>query len=229
MRNRLQSNLESVNARIAEAARAAGRQRRDIRLVAVTKYVDAAVAAELVALGCTDLGENRPQTLWEKAAAIPDPDVRWHLVGPLQRNKIRRTLPLVSLIHSVDSFRLAEAIDRIARELNRSVDLLLEVNVSAEQTKQGLAVDQVETALLAIAGLPAVRVGGLMCMSGLQSNASQKRREFAGLRELRDTLQRTTPQGSQLRELSMGMSDDFEIAIAEGATLVRLGSVLFAE
>ncbi len=229
MRDRLKSNLKIVEARIAEAARHVGRERREVRLVAVTKYVDASTAAQLVELGCLDLGESRPQVLWEKAAAIPNPDVRWHLVGPLQRNKIRRTLPIVSLIHSVDGFLLAESIDRTAKEMRRSIDLLLEVNVSNEASKQGLMADQVASELDSIAQLSAVRVCGLMCMSGLESDASQKRREFSNLRELRDNLQRVAPQGLQLQELSMGMSDDFELAIAEGATIVRLGSILFAD
>ena len=229
MHDRLKTNLENVEARIAEAARQSGRARNEIRLVAVTKYVDALTAALLVDLGCLDLGESRPQVLWEKAAAIPNPDVRWHLVGPLQRNKIRRTLPIAALIHSIDSFHLAESIDRIAKELHRSIDVLLEVNVSSEATKQGLLAGQVERELQALAQLSSVRVCGLMCLSGLASDRSQKHREFAGLRELRDRVRQVAPQGRQLQELSMGMSDDFELAIAEGATIVRLGSILFAD
>ncbi len=229
MRERLKSNLDQVHSRIASAAQHSGREPQAVRLIAVTKYVDAATAAILVELGCLDLGESRPQLLWEKAATLNCPAVRWHQVGPLQRNKIRRTLPIVSLIHSIDSFHLAHAVDRIANELARTIDILLEVNVSNEASKQGLAAAQVEPALVEIAALPSVRVIGLMCMSGLQSNAPEKQREFASLRDLRDRLQRVVPQGNQLRELSMGMSDDFESAIAAGATMVRVGSILFAD
>ncbi len=228
MRERLKLNLDQVHSRIAAAAKHSRRDPQAVRLVAITKYVDASTAAILVELGCLDLGESRPQLLWEKAAALNNPAVRWHQVGPLQRNKIRRTLPIVSIIHSIDSFHLAHAVDRIANELTRTNDILLEVNVSNESSKQGLAAPQVESALVEIAALSSVRVIGLMCMSGLQSTASEKQQQFANLRELRDHLQHVVPQGNKLRELSMGMSDDFESAIAEGATIVRLGSVLFA-
>lgn len=228
MRERLQSNLNQVKARIAAAASQSGRDPDTIQLVAITKYVDAATAALLVEFGCRDLGERRPQVLWDKAAALNNPGVRWHLVGTLQRNKIRRTLPSVSLIHSIDAVRLAQAVDRIAQELRWTVDVLLEVNVSKESSKQGMDPGQLEAVLIAVAALPAIRVRGLMCMSGLQSDTTAKRREFSSLRELLDRMQHVAPQGLQLRELSMGMSDDFELAIAEGATIVRLGSVLFA-
>ncbi len=227
MRELLKSNLDQVHSRIAAAAKHSGRDPQAVRMVAITKYVDAATAAILVELGCLDLGESRPQLLWEKAAAINNPAVRWHQVGPLQRNKIRRTLPIVSLIHSIDSVHLAQAVDRIAQELSCSIDILLEVNVSKESSKQGLAASQAESAFIEIAALSTVRVIGLMCMSGLQSTASEKQHQFASLRELRDRLQPIVPQGNELRELSMGMSDDFESAIAEGATIVRLGSILF--
>jgi pyridoxal phosphate enzyme (YggS family) len=199
-----------------------------IRLVAVTKYVGPEIAAGLVSLGLTDLGESRPQTLWEKAELIPPGAVRWHLVGPLQRNKIRRTLPLVHLIHSVDSLRLIEAIDRIAAELQqRVVDILLEVNVSGDANKQGLAPDAVGPLLDQALGFQSVRIRGLMCMGGLESTPDRTQREFALLRDLRDRLRPNYGGNVSLNELSMGMSDDFELAIAEGATIVRLGSILF--
>jgi pyridoxal phosphate enzyme (YggS family) len=224
---RLQANLQRVRERIGAAAARSNRPADSVRLIAVTKYVDAAKCRQLFALGCQELGESRPQVLWEKQFTVSDLPIRWHLVGPLQRNKIRRTLPLVSWIHSVDSFRLAQAIDRIALELDRTIDVLIEVNVSHEVSKQGLAIESVATEIEQIAGLAKLRVRGLMCMSGLHSNAAQKRHEFATLRELRDDLRRQLPADCEFNELSMGMSDDFELAIEEGATMVRLGSVLF--
>lgn len=227
MLNRLRENCERVEEQIAEAARTSGRSRNDVRLVAITKSVGPEIAAMLVEQGCRDLGESRPQGLWEKATSISRSDVRWHLVGPLQRNKIRKTIPLATLIHSVDSFRLADAIDRIAVEMRRTVDVLVEVNVSREPSKHGLAVEQVADELSHMGKLSAVRVRGLMCISGLRSDAAQKREEFARLRELRERLQRIAPHAKEFTELSMGMSDDFEIAIQEGATIVRLGSILF--
>jgi hypothetical protein len=225
---RLADNVGSVRARVAAACGRAGRDPGTVTLVAITKSVDAAIAGRLPALGCGDLGESRPQELWDKSAALAPLPIRWHLVGPLQRNKIRRTLPLVRLIHSVDSIRLAEAIARIAAELTLPVDILLEVNVSGEANKQGLSPDAVEAALVGMAALPAIRIRGFMCMSGLHSDLQRKSVEFAALRELRDRVRRVAPCGDELNELSMGMSDDFELAIAEGATLIRVGTVLFS-
>jgi pyridoxal phosphate enzyme (YggS family) len=226
MIERLKANLANVEARIEESAVRAGRRRDDVRLIAVTKSATVPQAAALVEVGCHELAENRPQVLWEKAAALNDSRIQWHLVGTLQRNKIRRTLPWVSMIHSLDSLRLAEAIDRIAGELRRQVDVLLEVNVSREPAKHGFRSDEVEPALHRLADFSALRICGLMCISGLQSDSEQRRREFAELRALRNHLQSVAPQGLQLRELSMGMSDDFELAVAEGATMIRLGTIL---
>lgn len=227
MTERLQANLQRVYERIAAAAARSNRSPKSVRVIAVTKYVDAAKCRQLFALGCEELGESRPQVLWEKQSTLSDLPIRWHLVGPLQRNKIRRTLPLVGLVHSVDSFRLAHAIDRIAIELDRTIDVLIEVNVSHEVSKQGLAIEAMDSEIEQIAGLSRLRLRGLMCMSGLHSDVAQKRREFATLRELRDGLRRQLPANCKFDELSMGMSDDFELAVEEGATMVRLGSVLF--
>jgi pyridoxal phosphate enzyme (YggS family) len=229
MQEQIERNLIDVRRRIELAAQAAGRQPDRIRLVGVTKYVESAAARCLVNAGCRDLGESRPQTLWDKAAALSDLNVTWHLVGPLQRNKIRRTLPLVTLIHSVNSLRLAETIDRVAGEMKRSIDVLIEVNVSNEAAKQGFGAEGIEPALQAMALLRWIRVKGLMGMSGLQSEPDERRREFAALRRLAERLKGVVPPQIEMSELSMGMSDDFEAAIAEGATIVRLGSVLFAE
>ncbi len=197
----------------------------------VTKTVDAKIAQMLVAAGCRDLGESRPQELWAKAAAIQDPSpenaVRWHMIGHLQRNKVRRTLPLVSLIHSVDSLRLLEEIDREAHTLQRPAAVLLEVNISGDHTKHGFRPNEVEPQLPEMARFEHVAIRGLMCMASREGDLPQARREFAALRELRDRLQRSAPPNIRLAELSMGMSGDYEIAIEEGATLVRVGSALF--
>ncbi|HZZ78152.1 MAG TPA: YggS family pyridoxal phosphate-dependent enzyme [Gemmataceae bacterium] len=210
---RLRANLAGVEERIAAACARAGRRRTDVTLIAVTKTVSAEVAALLPELGVINLGENRPQELWRKAAALPA-SIRWHMIGHLQRNKIERTLPIPSLIHAVDSERLLEAIEAEAIKQNRSIDVLLEVNVSGEASKQGFA----PTALPNLSGLTRVKVRGLMTMAMLQ-DAERCRPTFTSLRALRDRL--------GLEHLSMGMSNDFEIAIEEGATFIRLGSVLF--
>jgi pyridoxal phosphate enzyme (YggS family) len=223
-------NLRRVRERIAAAAESAGRNADEITLVGVTKYVGAMEAAALVAAGCHDLGESRPQELWSKAEAL-EKCVRWHPVGHLQRNKVRRTLPIVSLIHSVDSERLLAAInDARAESAGGSAapcDVLLEVNTSGELAKHGLAPDDVEPLLAAALKYSHVRIWGLMTMAALEGGPEVARQNFATLRRLRDQLQQDAPDCVQLKELSMGMSGDFEVAIHEGATIVRIGSLLW--
>jgi PLP dependent protein len=223
-KEKIAANLKEVRDRIADAARSAGRSPDEVRLVAVTKYVDAATAQLLVDAGCRDLGESRPQQLWDKAATLPDPAIRWHLIGHLQRNKVRRTLPLVHLIHSGDSLRLLEELDR---EAESPLSVLLEVNVSGETAKHGFAPDELPRHVEALAALTHLEIRGLMAMAGLEGDAASARRDFAGLRELRDRLRRDWSGRFGLDELSMGMSGDFEQAVAEGATIVRIGSALF--
>jgi len=229
-------NFRRVRERMARAAELAGRRDDEITLVGVTKYVGAREAAELAAAGCTDLGESRPQELWKKAAELeqtrpsPAPAIRWHLVGHLQRNKVRRTVPLVSLVHSVDSERLLAAIEEAradADDTDPPADVLLEVNTSGDAAKHGLAPDQVEPLLAAAARYRRVAIRGLMTMAALEGGEAVAARNFAALRELRDRLQRNAPHGVQLDELSMGMSGDFEVAIREGATIVRIGTLLW--
>jgi PLP dependent protein len=257
---RIAENVACVRERIAAAAARAGRDVAQVTLVAVTKYVGPAEIRALVAAGCTELGESRPQQLWQRAAELADLPIRWHLIGHLQRNKVRRTLPLVSLIHSLDSPRLATEINTAAGDcphfagttpekwglspsagttpekwgLSPStaataarVPVLLEVNVSGEPAKHGFAVAEVEPALTELAALKNLQVRGLMCMAGLEGDLDQARREFAALWSLAERLRPNCPPGIVLAELSMGMSGDFEAAIAEGATLVRIGSALF--
>ena len=222
----LAERLAAVEERIHAACRRAGRARSDITLVAVTKTVSAEVAARLLELGVHDLGESRPQELWHKAAVVPPP-VRWHLIGHLQRNKIERTLPLVECIHSVDSLRLLRALETAAETLARTKPLpvLLEFNVSGEASKHGFAPAEIDLLAGTLADLRNVRVEGLMTMAAYEEDPQRTRPTFAALRQLRDRL--ATTSGQPLPHLSMGMSNDFEIAIEEGATFVRLGSILF--
>jgi pyridoxal phosphate enzyme (YggS family) len=222
-------NLRRVRERIGRAAESVGRRAEEITLVGVTKYVSAAEADELVAAGCHDLGESRPQELWKKATELKHP-ARWHLVGHLQRNKVERTLPLVSLIHSVDSQRLLAAIHetRTAEDdIAAPTSVLLEVNTSGEAAKHGLAPDAVEAILAGAERYPRVAIRGLMTMAALEGGAAMAARNFAALRELRDRLKPKAPSCVNLEELSMGMSGDFEVAIREGATIVRIGSALW--
>ncbi len=221
----LRERLERVEARLTAACARAGRARHAVTLVAVTKTIAPELAAYLPRLGVTHLGENRPQELWRKAEAIPE-GVHWHVIGHLQRNKIDRTLPLAHLIHSVDSARLLEALDAEAGEQGRTVPVLLEVNASGEASKHGFAPAGLPTLLPLLMRLRRVQVRGLMTMAAFQEPEAC-RPTFALLRGLRDRLREQLAGQHIVEHLSMGMSNDFEVAVEEGATYVRLGSVLF--
>jgi pyridoxal phosphate enzyme (YggS family) len=224
IRQRWQKVLEEVD----RALHLAGRSGDIVQVIGVTKYVDAAQTRELVNAGCRLLGESRPQTLWEKAELLQDLDCQWHLIGSLQRNKVRKTLPLISLIHSLDSVRLVRFIDSIAKENHQLVRGLLEINVSGDATKQGIPPSELLATLDELGDLRNVQISGLMAMAGLGSSPLQVENQFAQVRMLRDkAIARGLPDHVTLKELSMGMSDDFPLAIAQGATMVRIGSRLF--
>jgi len=221
----LRDRIAVVERRIAAACAGASRMRSEVTLVAVTKTVSIEVAACLPELGILDLGENRPQELWRKSAALPDA-VRWHLIGHLQRNKVERTLPLAHLMHSVDSSRLLEELEREAQRQGKVVSILLEVNASGEASKHGVAPDELLPLAPQIRQLRHVRVCGLMTMAALQQ-PEECRPTFRRLRELRGRLRQELAAPHVVEHLSMGMSNDFDVAIQEGATLIRLGTVLF--
>lgn len=227
MDEQLAENVATVQHQIAEAAKRSGRDVSDVCLVGVTKYVDVATTRALVSAGCKTLGENRPQVLWEKTNAMQDLDVRWHMIGHLQRNKVKRTVESTALIHSCDSLRLLKSVHEAGLQLEKRVDVLLEVNVSGEAAKHGFSPDEIESVIEAVEPMESLRVTGLMCMAGLGSGQQDVRREFDSLRELRESNRASAPPNVELRELSMGMSRDFEVAIEAGATLVRVGSSLF--
>ena len=220
----LAARLAAVEERIAAACRLAGRDRSEVTLIAVTKTVGPEVAALLPQLGILDLGESRPQELWRKAPLLP-PAVRWHLIGHLQRNKIERTVPLVHLLHSVDSVRLLNELNQSAGD--GLLPVLLEVNASGEAAKHGFRPDEVTGLEPVLAGLRRVRVEGLMTMAAYDEEPERCRPTFVLLRDLRDRLREACGGTQPLTHLSMGMSNDFEVAIEEGATLIRLGTVLF--
>lgn len=238
---RLKYNLDQVHARIADACHRSGRRPENVTLVAVTKYAPIEFVRALITLGQLDLGENRPQQLIERANQLRDAPRKlpggqitlpnWHLIGQLQRNKVRAVLPVATLIHSVDSRRLLQRIGDVAAELrdsgdNRTPRVLLQVNISGEKSKSGFSVEELTAAWDDLHRIPHVEIAGLMTMAPLTEDDDVIRKTFRGLRLLRDQLQARTPE-QDLPELSMGMSHDFEIALEEGATLVRLGSVLF--
>jgi pyridoxal phosphate enzyme (YggS family) len=218
IRERLRERLQAVEERIVAACRRAGRESAEVTLVAVTKAVGARVARLLPEMGVLDLGESRPQELWRKVEALPGLGIRWHFIGHLQRNKIEPTLRFIHLLHSIDSRRLLTAIETYDPAL--VTHALLEVNASREQNKHGFAPAEVPAVLASLANCPHVRVEGLMVMAAYADDPEQSRPAFQEVRRLRDA--------GKLPLLSMGMSNDFEIAIEEGATHVRLGTVLFA-
>jgi pyridoxal phosphate enzyme (YggS family) len=221
-------DLESVRARIRQAAERAGRDPGGVSIVGVTKGHPLATARQAVAAGLVDLGENRVQEALAKMDAWPNAPVRWHLVGHLQRNKARHAVGRFALIHSLDSQRLADALEHEAAARGLVQDVLVQVNVAREPQKTGVAPEQAEALVAHVAGLSHLRLRGLMTMAPLTADAAVHRATFRGLRELRDRIT-VNRQPSTVNELSMGMSQDFEIAVEEGATMLRLGTVLFGE
>lgn len=230
-KDRVLANYLEVVERIQVAASRSSRFSTEIRLIGVTKYVNATIARWLVEFGCSNLAESRPQILWEKAALLSDLQVNWHLIGHLQRNKAKRTLPLLATMHSLDSIRILDQIQKETVQRQVPLQLLLEMNVSGDPKKTGMLVSEGEQLLEEWASklheIPNCSIVGLMGMGSLQGGLDQARRDFASLRNLRDLW--ANRYGMQLSELSMGMSEDFEEAIEEGSTMIRIGSVLFAE
>ena len=220
------ANLAAVRREIADAATAAGRDPSTVRLVAVSKTHPADAVAAVAGTGQKIFGESRVQEAREKIPACPG-DLEWHFIGHLQKNKVRQALPLFSFFHSIDSAALAQAMDRIAGEMGKPVEGLLEVNVSGEETKHGFKPDELRREFAALAKLPHLRIRGLMTMAPYSENPEDARPVFRALRELRDELQ--SAHNHPLPELSMGMSGDYAPAIAEGATLVRIGSSIFGD
>lgn len=221
-------NVARIRQRIAAAAARSGRSADAVKLIAVTKYVGLDEIAALREAGCSAFGESQPQTLWKKAATLPGEPIDWHFIGHLQRNKVRRTVPLVACLHSGDSLRLLEELNaEVQRASLPRFPVLLEVNVSGDESKHGFAPGELEALWPALAALVHLEIRGLMGMAALEGGVDVARQNFQSLRECRDRLQKSDPKGIALAELSMGMSGDFEVAIEEGATMVRVGSSLF--
>jgi pyridoxal phosphate enzyme (YggS family) len=216
-------NVERVRERVARALERAGDERRSVTIVAVTKTFGADVVRDVIRAGITDIGENRVQELAAKAREIDLP-CRWHLVGTLQRNKAAKAVGLVHLIHSIDGVRIAQTVDRVAAERGLRVRVLLEVNASGEAAKHGVDWAEVEAVAAQVFALPHLDPCGLMTIGPASVDPAATRACFRRLADLARALRAQT--GIPLAELSMGMSDDFEIALEEGATILRLGRVL---
>ena len=215
----LAENLARVHERIAQACQRCGRDPASVTLICVTKGVPADTVGELIRLGVRDIGENRVQEAREKIQAVAASQVRWHLIGHLQRNKAKDALALFAMIHSVDSAALAQELQRHAAAQDRTVDVLVQVNVSGEATKSGCAISEAAGLARHVMGLGHLKLRGLMAIPPLTEDPEQARPHFRKLRALRDEL-------SPELKLSIGMSGDFEVAIEEGADFVRVGTAI---
>jgi len=219
-------NLERVREQIAQAAGKAGRSADDVDLVAISKTHDAERVREAIEAGQTLFGESRVQEARVKIPELPS-NLRWHLVGHLQRNKIRHALPLFELIHSVDSLVLAQDINRIAEEEGLHPRVLIEVNVAGEGSKFGFTPEKLRAEIESLLALPRLSILGLMCIPPIAEEAEASRKYFISLRGQRDQLQ--SEFHVDLAQLSMGMTQDYAVAVEEGATLVRVGTAIFGE
>ncbi|OIP99147.1 YggS family pyridoxal phosphate enzyme [Candidatus Wirthbacteria bacterium CG2_30_54_11] len=218
-------NVRSVEERISRACEKAGRERTSVRLVAATKYAEAGQVVELIHAGIREVGENKVQAAREKQKTVAG--MTWHMLGHLQSNKVKEALRLFSVIHSVDSVHLAEELSRHSEKLKQKREILLEVNIAGEDTKFGIPVSGLTDLFSQVYKYPNTRLVGLMCMAPYSDEPEDSRSHFRRLRELRDGLQQKF--GIALPQLSMGMSGDFQVAIEEGATMVRVGRALFEE
>lgn len=222
----LKENLDNVEEKIQEACRRSGRNREDITLIAVSKTKPIETLQHAYDLGVRVFGENKVQELSEKYDALPD-DIHWHMIGHLQRNKIKYIIGKTELIHSVDSFRLAEAIEKEAAKRNLTVDVLMEVNIAREESKFGLLPEEVDEFIEKVQKLPHLQVKGLMTIAPFVENPEENREVFAQLKKLSVDIATKNAHNITMSILSMGMTNDYQIAIEEGATMIRVGTGIF--
>ena len=224
----LLDNLKDVEERIQAACDRIGRKREDVLLVAVSKTKPVEMIEEVMTAGIVDFGENKPQELRDKYEVLPQ-NLRFHMIGHLQTNKIKYVIDRVVLIHSIDSIHLAEAVNAEAKKHNRIMPVLVEVNVAQEESKSGFLVEKTENAIREIAKLSNIRVEGLMTIAPFVENAEEKRQYFVKLRKLSVDISAKNIDNVTMHHLSMGMTGDYEVAIEEGATMVRVGTGIFGE
>ena len=224
----IEINIKNIQNRIKSACEKSQRDPGSVKIVAVTKTVSTEKIGEAIKAGITDIGENRVQEAWQKFQVIGN-RVKWHLIGHLQTNKVNRALQFVDIIHSIDSLRLAEEIQQQAQKVKKKIDVLIQVNTSREASKFGIAPEETTDLVDKIAKLSNLNIKGLMTIGTFTSNKDEIRMCFRKLRNLRDSFTEQRFKGVYMDELSMGMTNDFEIAIEEGATLVRLGRLIFGE
>lgn len=221
-------NLMDVERRVCEVCRRAGRSRDEVTLIAVSKTKPVEMLEEVYGAGTRYFGENKVQELVDKYEVMPK-DIHWQMIGHLQRNKVKYIIDKVELIHSVDSIRLAETIDREAEKKGIVANVLLEVNMAREETKFGLMPEEVPDFVRQIAGFHHIKVQGLMTIAPFVSDPEENRKYFANLRKLSVDIGKEKVDNVNMSILSMGMTNDFEIAIEEGATMIRVGTAIFGE
>ena len=221
-------NLDSIEKRIEEACKRAGRDRSEVTLIAVSKTKPVEMLEEVYGTGIRYFGENKVQELCQKFEVMPK-DIKWQMIGHLQRNKVKNIVDKAELIHSVDSLRLAEAIDQEAAKKGIVAHILLEVNMAEEESKFGFKAEEVMDAIEEIAKLAHIKVEGLMTIAPFVPNPEDNRRYFADLKKLSVDIRKKNVNNVNMSILSMGMTNDFEVAIEEGATMVRIGTAIFGE
>lgn len=224
----IRENLVSVQKNMEESCERAGRNAEDVRLIAVSKTKPVGALKEAYEAGCRDFGENKVQELTEKYEELPK-DIRWHMIGHLQRNKVKYLVGRVYMIHSVDSVKLAEEISREAVKKNVTVPILVEVNVAGEESKFGTSVREAEMLVREIAALPGISVRGLMTIAPYVEKAEDNRQYFVNLRQLSVDIKKKNIDNVCMDVLSMGMTGDYTVAVEEGATYVRVGTGIFGE
>ena len=224
----ISENLSIVRENIKRSAREAGREPEEVTLIAVSKTKPAAMIEEAYACGCRDFGENRVQELCEKYEVLPK-DIRWHLIGHLQRNKVKYIVDKVCLIHSVDSLRLAEEIQREAEKRQTDVNVLIEVNMAGEESKFGVSPREAESLVREVAKLPNVHIQGLMTIAPVVERPEDNAIHFSNLRQLSVDITEKNIDNVNMSVLSMGMTGDYEQAVKDGATYVRVGTGVFGE
>lgn len=220
----IQKNKEAVFSAVESAAKKAGRPSESVKVIAVTKYVDSSIASELVGMGIAHIGENRVEQFLEKYNALAHHELTWHLIGSLQRRKVKEVIHFVDYFHALDSVKLAKEIDKRA---SKPIKCFLQVNISGEESKHGFALSEIESVLVDISLLEKIELVGLMTMAPFEADEKELDSIFSKMKQIQEELAARRLPRMPFTELSMGMSGDFEHAIAHGATYVRIGSIFF--
>lgn len=223
----IQQNIEDILKRVEKAANKVNKTKEDIKVIAVTKTVDASTAFEAYSAGISSFGENRVQELDDKYEILKEHNIEWHMIGHLQKNKVKYILDKVKLIHSLDDIALAEEIEKRAAKLKQKVDVLIEINVGDEQSKFGIKTEEIYDFVKLMERFEHINVLGLMTVAPFSENPEDTRWVFKKMKEIYDNISNVEIKNVEMKYLSMGMTNDFEIAIEEGSNVVRIGTAIF--